>query len=341
MPLDLTPEESEPYFSGQAPGPHLDVIAAMATHAAAAGLRLGVFDALAEAPAPAADLAGRLGADPAALEVLLGALAATGYLARDGDRYAATGTARSLQGYGDSLLFWHDVLTGMWGGLEESVRSGKRQGDFYEWIAGRPQTLARFEGILRGQAGWLSEEIVALAPPPAGATRLLDLGGGHARYSIAYCAAGPELRATVVDLPSALVAGRAAVVEAGLEERVELRAGDLLEALPYVGQDCVLLFNLLHGFTAERAEELVRSAVGTLRPGGRAIVLERDPAGRGDPVADAFTRMFALNLHHTQGGVLHPLERIAGWLTSAGCAPPETMDLTRSPAHRLLVTTAT
>ncbi|GAA3042303.1 methyltransferase [Streptosporangium longisporum] len=341
MPLHLTPEDARRYLeSGEAPGPHLDLIGAMAAQAAAAGLRLGLFEALADGPVPLPGLAAALGADPAGLRVLLGALTATGYLTEGPGGYAPTAVARSLLGgYGNTLLFWQEVTAGLWGGLEESVRSGGRTADFYAWLGERPDVLARFQRLLREQAEWLGEEIVDAAPLPDGARRLLDLGGGHARYSIAYCRDRPGLRACVVDLPAALEAGRAATASAGLTGRVELLAGDVRGELPYRGQDAVLLFNLLHGFGEEEAAALVRAAVGTLRTGGIALVLERDPGHRGDAVARAFTSFFELNLHHTQGGRLHSPATVDGWLAAAGCPGTRRHVLTRSPAHVLTVAT--
>ena len=52
----------------------------------------------------------------------------------------------------------------------------------------------------------LLDEIVRLAPLPAGARRLLDIGGGHGRYALAFLHKHPELRATVFDSPRALLA---------------------------------------------------------------------------------------------------------------------------------------
>ncbi|MEU3164613.1 methyltransferase [Streptosporangium sp. NPDC006930] len=341
MPLHLTPEDTRRYLeSGEAPGPHLDVIGAMSAHAAAAGLRLGLFEALADGPRDLPGLAAALGADREGLRVLLGALAATGYVTSGADGYALTAVSRPLLGaYGNMLLFWQEVLAGLWGGLEESVRSGERGADFYTWLAGRPEVLARFQRLLQDQAGWLGEEIAAVVPLPDGASRLLDLGGGHARYSIAYCRDRPDLRATVVDLPSGIEAGRSAVVSEGVADRVTVLSGDILGDLPYRDQDAVLLFNLLHGFGEEQASALLRAAARTLRPGGVALVLDRAPDHPGDTAARAFTPLFELNLHHTQGGRLYSQETVTRWLAEAGCHEPQEYALTRSPAHFLIVAT--
>ncbi|SEG10807.1 Ubiquinone/menaquinone biosynthesis C-methylase UbiE [Thermomonospora echinospora] len=330
MPVHLPPDEARRFLeTGELPAPHLDVIAAMAFHAAAAGVALGVFDALAAGPRTAAALAAELDAAPDALGVLLEVLAATGYLERATKGYRNGLAGRALtDGYGGTLRFWHDVITGLWGGLEHTIRHGERAADFYAWLPEHPDTLERFRNLLRAQAGWLAEEIVDAVPLPPGAARLLDLGGGHARYTAAYCDRYPGLRATIVDLPSAR--------PEPLPERVTLRHGDLLAGWAERDQDCVLMFNLLHGFPTGRARALVRDAVASLRPGGLLLILDRFPGEREGVAGAAFTRAFELNLLHTQGGRLHSPDEIAIWITDAGGTPPARHRLDRSPGHALL-----
>ncbi|GAA5069495.1 SAM-dependent methyltransferase [Thermocatellispora tengchongensis] len=340
MPLDLPPDEAADLRAGRAPGAHLDLVHAMVFRAAVAGLRLGLFRALEDGPREPGELARELGADPFALGVLLRALESGGYVAEGPGGYARTPAGEWLSGpesgYGAVLDFWHEALGELWRNLEDTVRDGGPRRDFYTWLEARPALLARFQRMQRDLAVWLGEEVVALAGPPEGAARLLDLGGGHAAYSIAYCRRHPGLAATVLDLPAALGPGRAAAAAEGLAGRVAFLPGDLRIDEPPGGQDAVLLFNVLHGFPATVARAVVERAARALRPGGRLLVLETraDPCGG---VRDtAFTRGFELNLVHTQGGRLHPVELLCEWLAGAGCAAPARYDLTRSATHVLL-----
>ncbi|GAA2853617.1 class I SAM-dependent methyltransferase [Streptosporangium fragile] len=320
MPLYLDPDELR-----GTPGPHLDLIGAMAFRAAGAAQRLGVFEALLGGPLPVADLAARTGTGPAGLVVLLDALVSFGYLERaPGPAYANSPMAADLLDrrapwtYAPALAFWQDLLAELWDGLEESVRTGRPQADFYAWLEERPDTLADFQAMLDGMAAARAPLVAEAVPDPG--ERLLDLGGGHARHSIALCRAHPRLTATVVDLPNALAGGRARVAEAGLGDRVTLLPGDLAEVDLGSGYDTALLFNLCHGFDEAGNRALFKRVAGALRPGGRVLVLESFadlPPGT-PAAAEAFVRAFSLNLAVTQGGRIHAFGEVAGWLADAG-----------------------
>jgi SAM-dependent methyltransferase len=326
MPLYLDPEELR-----GAPGPHIDLIGAMAFRAAGAAQRLGVFEALMPGPLSVTELAARTGTDPAGLAVLLEALASFGYLDRAPGRVRVYGNSpmvadtldrRSPWSYAPALAFWQDVLAELWDGLEESVRTGAPQVDFYAWLEERPRTLAEFQSMLDGMAAGLAPLVAASAPHPG--ERLLDVGGGHARYSIAFCQAYPGLTATIVDLPNALEGGRARIEAAGLGDRVTLLPGDLAgpdaDADLGAGHDTALLFNLCHGFDEAGNRALFKRVAGALRPGGAVVVLETfADLPEGTPATvEAFIRAFSLNLATTQGGRIHSFADVAAWLSGAG-----------------------
>ncbi|WP_431894339.1 methyltransferase [Nonomuraea sp. bgisy101] len=337
MPLDLPPDEVRAFATGQAPAPLLDLVGAMATHAVAAGLRTGVFDALAEGPCTPADLAARLGAGTEGLARLLDLLRATGYVELHDGRYANSPTATawlcsaSPSSYGQVLLVWQSILGDLWADLPTAVQTGRPRGDFYLWLAERPELSARFQDLQRGLAGWLAEEVVALAPPPDGEVRLLDLGGGHGTYSAAFCRTHPQLSATVVDLPGALGDGD--------HERIRWVAADLTRD-PIEGKhDMVLLCNVLHGFPAAQAAEIVAKAADATRPGGQVLVLETIAEHRAGVAEGAFTAGFGLNLWHTQGGGVPSTRTVDGWLADAGLGQIKRHDLSRSATHSLFVGT--
>lgn len=347
MPLELPEEEIRRLRAGEGPAPQIDLINTMTFHAVVAALRLGVFRELSEGPRTAARLARTLEADPGSLESLLELLVTGGYLRRTEPaggappEYAKDAIAAWLgdadEGYGAVLVFWHSLLGELWEGLAESVRTGRPRQDFYAWLEARPRLSERFQNMQEGLASWLGEEVLELGPLPDGATRLLDLGGGHARQSVAYCRRYPGLHATVLDLPVALESGRKTVAAEGLADRITLLPGDLATDAPPGGQDAVLLFNVLHGFDEATAEAIVRRAVAALRPGGRLLLLETDSRPRGGVCDTAFTQGFDLNLRHTQGGRVHPVEQLSAWLTAAGCRTPARHELARSATHVLLV----
>ncbi|WP_216216778.1 methyltransferase [Amycolatopsis aidingensis] len=326
MPLDLDEGDGPPSF--------LDMITTAGYRAATAALRLGVFPALAEGSLPADELAARIDADPRGTALLADVLVACGYLTVDGERYANSPMAGKWLAGGDYARverFWSTVLFDSWGELETSVRSGTACLDFYAWLAGRPETLERFQRMLSGHAEHIAPEVAGLVP--VGET-LLDLGGGHAAYPIRLCSANPALHATVVDRPEAL--NTAAVEEAGLAGRITLRPGDYDELDLGADFDTALLFNVVHGRTAAANRTLLRRVAAALRTGGAVVLLEHDehPA---DPVDEAFTRVFSLNLFHGQGGQVYPTREIVDWLLAAGFGEPEVHPLESSPGQSVLI----
>jgi hypothetical protein len=343
MPLDLPPDEVRAYLStAQAPTPMLDLVGLMAAQAAVTAVEVGVFDALGPGPRDADDLATALGLRPDGLSTLLDTLVAVGYLDRHGGRYAnRPATDRWLRtdtpgGYAGVLSLWVSMVTDLWGGLPATLRGQAPRADFHAWLVKDPDRLERFQRLQRDLARWLADEVVERMPLPDGATRLLDLGGGHGWYSVAFCRRHPALTATVVDLPAALEIGRDTVGKAGLADRVAFHGADLTEGVEGAGHDVVLLFNVVHGFDPGRARALVHAAVAAARPGGTVAVLETEPQPRAGVAENAFTRCFALNLWHTQGGQVYPPATLATWLAEAGCEPPEERPLRRSPTHVLL-----
>ncbi len=354
MPFSLGPKEGPAYLDdASAPAPHLDMLGAVAFRAAGAGVRLGLFDALTDRERPLDELAAAIGAEPRTLALLADVLVSAGYLTRSAIGYAnSASTARWLRrgapgSYLPSLMLWQDLLFELWDDLEHTVHTGRPAVDFYQWLEARPEKAREFQEMLGTYAEWLSEEVVELVDLPDDRASLLDVAGGHARYSIAFCQRHPRLRATVLDLPAALAAGKEAVDAAGLADRITLVPVDLFDGGQTElgsGHDLALVFNFLHGNDTTRNDDLLSAVRGALRPGGTVAVLEQltdgDAVTDPDSVADeAFLRSFSLNLFHTQGGRLHDRATIDALLTGAGFAAPAWQALRRMPTDHLAVAT--
>jgi SAM-dependent methyltransferase len=335
MPADLPDDEL-------APAPQVDLVGLMACHAVVAALRLGVFDALATGPATPAELAQRIDVDPYGLRILLAALTEVGYLESTADTYAnSPAAAHWLAGDGPwraVLPLWVAMLDGQWSDLDNSVRTGTPPATFYSWLDQHPAERELFHDLQRGLGTGLAAELVELAEIPPNARKVLDVGGGEATFSIALCARHPMLSATVLDLPSIVPAGKERIAAAGLAHRITLRGTDLAHELEEQDQDVVLLCNVVHGFAPDRAMALVAECVRALRPGGTLLLLETTERPHHTSVPRslrAFNRFFDLHLWHTQGGRIHPVTTLAGWLAEAGCTVHRT-DLREHPTHALL-----
>lgn len=340
MPLQLKPDEHQALFqTHQAPAPMLDLLGAAALRMTAAAARLGIFDAMAEGPLTAGEVAARAGTDPRGTGVLLDALHAHGYVRLDD---AGEGAARRFAnsdmaarwmvrgtgpGFADTIEFWDALLFGLWPSLEQSLRGGTPPTDWYAWLGEHPRILRLFQNMLGGMARHAGPGIARAADLPADARRLLDVGGSHALYSVAFCRAYPELRATVLDFPESTAIGRENVAAEGLQDRVSFRESNFIqqplanaEGDPY---DAILLCRVVHGLDAEANVQLLRKAYDALAPGGRVIVVEEyDPGTEtAGSVNDAFLRTFSLNMYHLLGAQAYTTDEMTGWMTAAGFDP--------------------
>ncbi|HEX8272370.1 MAG TPA: methyltransferase [Longimicrobiaceae bacterium] len=331
MPLNLQEEERRKLFeTHEAPAPLLDLLGAYLFRMAGTAARRGVFELLREGPRTAAEAASLLGTDERGLGLLLGGLAAGGYLERDGERFANSAMTQkfllsdSPGGGADMVTFYDTLLVQLWADLDASILGGEPPRDYFRWLGERPDVLRRFQRLLSGNARLIGERVVELAALPDTARSLLDLGGGHGIYAAAFCKRHPELRATLYDLPEALEAGREMLAGRGLEGRVEFRAGDLLRDDLGGGYDAVLLASVVHCLRPDDCARLLGRVREALKPGGVVIVSDQVPDRRpGDTVVrHAFLQTFSVSLFHLMGGQLYPADTIVRWLAGSGFAEP-------------------
>jgi SAM-dependent methyltransferase len=331
----------------------LDIWAAVGFRAVLAAVRLGVFEALAAGPQTAAGLAARLGTDPGATGALLEVLESLGYARRQGQGAAAAYansamTARWLvgragePGFGAGFEFWGRNLFELMDTLEDTLRTGRPGLNLYEWIEDQPEASAAFQEWMVALAGFAGPEILKLAPLPATARRLLDIGGGHGRYALAYLARYPRLHATIFDSPRALEAAAASLAAASTDAtragaRVSLQPGNFLADDLGAGYDAALLFNIVHGFGPEQNQALVARAAAALAPGG-VLILAEQLAGRAPtPAANATKALLGLSYLHLLGGRLYGYDEVAGWMQAAGLAEVRRVDSPRLPGTSLVM----
>ena len=147
-----------------------------------AASELGLFEALADAPAALEALAGRAGLTPRAARISADAMVALGLLERHGDTYHNSPTAdRFLAGRPQPdlrplLRFWDRVSYPAWQDLAGSLGRGPRQEIFDLDDELQEIASAGIEAVLAGPAAALAHTYDFGAR-----RRLLDVGGGTGR----------------------------------------------------------------------------------------------------------------------------------------------------------------
>ncbi|MET7334207.1 class I SAM-dependent methyltransferase [Nonomuraea sp. NPDC005650] len=321
MPLFFNALEAAAHRLSLVP-PILDYFGVLGLHALVAAVRTGVFDALRRRPSTGAELAAALGLDPRSSDALLRSLAGLGYLRVRGGRYRLTRAARlwlttdSPQSLVAGLEFWEHTACVIWPRLESAVRDGAPATPFYELLESDPELSRSFQAWTAALAGRQAPAVARAVPVPRGARRVLDVGGGHGRFSLELLRRHPRLHATVLDLPQALKA-------TADHPRLSTRAGSFLDGELGDGYDLALVFNILHGLDDAEAAALLGRVAAALNPGGTVVV--GDQFGDGlMPGRASRTLLHLLDLNHlvTTGGRVRGFREVSELLRAAGFRAP-------------------
>ncbi|MFD0898997.1 methyltransferase [Actinomadura sediminis] len=293
--------------------------------------KLGVFRTLEDGPKSLHDLAKAIGADPDGTRAVCDVAAVLGWLERSADGYGLGPLAERWLHSGAEYdftpaLLWAYELTNVLWELPEAVRAGAPTRSLWERWADAPDAGRDFSEYMKVKSRLTVPAIVDAVPVPDGAERLLDLGGSHGLHSMAFCRRHPGLTATVLDLPEALAGTGAALAEAGLQDRVELRRGSFLTDDLGSGYDLVLLFEIVHNHSPETNRDLVARAAKALRPGGKVVILEDV---RGEELEE-HNAAFSLAMFACSGDRTYSFPEIASWLEGAGLHSVEHLPLPSS-----------
>ena len=260
-----------------------------------AALSMGVFDALHEAPASAADLAVKLGANAGAMGRLLDGCAALGLLRKNAgvyhndpvaETYLYSGSAHSLRGY---VRYSDSALYEMWGHLDDAVREGTHrwtqsfglEGPIFSAFFRTDEAMRDFLMGMHG-FGMLTSAKLVSAFDLSRFRRLADLGGATGHLAIAACERYADLNAVVFDLPRATALAREQVAKSTAGQRIEVVAGDFFEdELP--AADLYYVGRILHDWAEDKIERLLRRIFERLPHGGALLIgeklLEEDGVG--------------------------------------------------------------
>lgn len=285
-----------------------------------AAARLGLFDVLDE-PSTAPEAAHRVGADPASVASLMEALGALGVLDGSGGWFCNTEVSARLATGGDLrfVLEKEAFFAGVWGGLAETVRTGRpRLGPWPERLVQEPERVREFLSalvVLAREGGPDLVELCGIGP----ATTAVDLGGGYGSVAVPLAQAGAEV--VLVDLPPVIAWAQEHLhtLEPDLRRRIRCEAVDLLEpgaaGVIGVGHDIAVIAHLLHDLDDEHARTVLDVARTVTRPGGSVVVVEIP----GDAIAPVGP-LFDLMMRIESPGRARRLPELVALLRSSGLA---------------------
>ncbi len=299
-----------------------------------AGVKLGCFDALADGPATAAQLAEVCDASERHLAEVLDALTALTLLEKSENTYRIAQGADALLNRNsptcllDALRFNTDLYP-LWGQLPESVQAGKSVIPSGAHLGADPARTRRFVMGMHSRALSIAPAFLSALDPGAGRT-LLDVASGPGTVSRMLAEQCSDLEITQFDLPDVLAIARELTDGHPAAERVHFHPGDYhKDSLPDAF-DLALLCGAVHQEDEQDALALFIKIREALKPGGAFwivdMMLEPDRSG------PLFSNLFSINMMLTSPkGRVFSAKTLEGLLTEAGFRDITLQQPTRSP----------
>lgn len=250
-----------------------------------AASKLGIFDALAKAPATSDDIARRVGSHPPATYRLMRALASSSILKhrRDG-RFALTRLAQAMRSDSPGSMapmveflghpkHWED-----WGELLYAVQTGKPSVDklrgmpFFDYLETDPELAEAFYDAMTGVSGMAIETVVP-AYDFTDRRLAVDVAGGHGALLAAVLAQARDARGVLFDLPSVVENAGPLLDAAGVSARTTVTGGSFFESVPE-GGDAYLLKTIIHDWDYDSSLAILRNIRAAMAPGGKLLLIE-------------------------------------------------------------------
>jgi predicted O-methyltransferase YrrM len=280
---------------------------------------LDLFTIIQASLTSAEKIAQRLGFDRRALERVLDCLVTFGLLRKDQGVYSLTaeGALYSSKHLASELpmLLHMSRLWVSWSDLTEVVKKGPGS----EQKPPRPMDIDSRRAFIEAMhvIGRVLSEEIAGSLDLSGYRKLLDIGGGSGTYTIAFLRHNPQLKAILFDLKDVIPIASERFSSEGLQDRVELIAGDFYSDELPGGCDLALLSAIIHQNSRQQNSELYRKAYRSLEPGG--VLMIRDHIMDEQRTRPPEGAMFAINmLVNTQGGDTYTFHEVEQGLKEAG-----------------------
>jgi hypothetical protein len=292
-------------------------------------VELGVFSALANAPADLPTLQGKLGLHPRAARDFLDTLVALKLLERQDGIYSNTVETdlfldRAKPSYiGGVMEMANARLYGFWGSLTEALRTGEHQNeakhgtDFFAATYADPERLRGFatamSAVSAGPARLIAEKF-----DWGSYQTFMDLGAAQGMVPVTLAREHAHLTGIGFDLPQVQPVFEAFVAQQGLADRVRFQAGDFFkDELPKA--DVIVMGHILHDWDLAAKKMLLKKSFDALPAGGAVIVY--DAVIDDDRRENAFGLLMSLNmLIETTGGFDYTGAECQTWMREAGFA---------------------
>ena len=291
-------------------------------------VELELFTELAKHPSDLETLQGRLRLHSRSAQDFLDALVALKFLERREGRYYNTPATdlfldkRKPSYIGGILEMANNRLYPFWSHLTTALRTGLPQNEVregnpnpFEAIYAEPARLKEFLKAMTGVSRGANLAIARRFPWSKYRTAV-DVGTAQGDLITQVALANPHLEGTGFDLPEVGPIFEEYVEKNGLTGRVKFVPGSFMEQ-PLPKADVIMMGHILHDWSLDIKQLLVRKAYEALPPGGAYIVYESIIDD--DRSENAFGLLMSLNmLVETSQGFDYTGADCSGWMKQAG-----------------------
>ena len=312
----------------QQPSPQLffsTISAYQRTEALKAAIELGVFSAIGEGKATAAEIAAKCETSERGMRILCDFLCTIGFLEKSAQRYILTLDSsvfldqRSPAYLGGAIEFMAtEKLTGNFRNLAEAVRAGGTTDEEGGTVAPDNPIWVKFARAMAPMMALPAQLLAKLVDPSADRElKILDIAAGHGLFGIEFAKNNPQANVTALDWAKVLEVAKANAEKAGVIDRYATIEGSAFDVDYGTGYDLVLLTNFLHHFDPPTNEMLLRKVHAALAEGGRAVTLEFVP--NEDRISPPDTAGFSMMmLGSTPSGDAYTFSELERMLVNAG-----------------------
>lgn len=295
------------------------------TSALKAAIDLGLFTAIGDTPATAAEIAARCQCPERGIRILCDSLAILGFLTKDDTRYALTPDSaifldRNSPAYlgAAASFFSAPAISDAFHNLAATVRSGRVHTSEHGTTAPDHPVWIEFARAMGPMMVPAAQGAAALVPlDPSRDTRVLDISASHGAYGIAFAKLNPRAHLVALDWEAVLTVSEENAAAAGLADRFSKIVGDAFTVDLGRDYDVVLVPNFLHHFNVADCTNFLRRVHAALRPGGKVVIVEFVP--NEDRITPPAAASFSLvMLGTTPEGDAYTFAEYRQMLTAAG-----------------------
>lgn len=240
-----------------------------------AGIQIDLFTPLSEGPGTVEQVAKVLIVNSDKLRPLMYILVESGLLTVEGDQFPNSPEANHylVKGKSSYMGAGYEAFSEQWDAVwktAQSIRTGSAQAKVDYSAMSEEELESHYHSF---HLATLTTGRRLLAEYDfSSSRRLIDVAGGTGGVAIAIARACPHLRATVVDLPTVTPITQRLVLEAGVADRVEVVAVDIVNGTLEGSFDVAVMSKFIPVVSRDNAQRALKNVSQVMEPGATLYI---------------------------------------------------------------------